>query len=381
MRNRRIFLMASAAIAAFVAATSAHGQIQPTFSDVTYATLGGTPLQLDLYIPANAPVPYPVLVWIHGGGWAGGDKFPANAAALLNQHGFAVASINYRLTTQEGEYGTNPVTFPAQIHDVKGAIRWLRANAPAYQLNPAKIAVWGSSAGGHLAALAGTSGGVAALEGSVGGNLAFPSGVQAVVDHFGPTDLLDMNLDVTDPPGSTLDHDSPGSPESHLIGFDAPNQGVGVLRANQNNPAPPFPALVTLITQADPITWVDSNDPPFSIAHGDQDTVVPQMQSVKLDDALAAAGVQHEYASVVGAGHGGFPPVVTYGVIRFLMDHLRHAAGDGNNDGAVDVDDLMLVINHWGPCPPAPAFCPWELSGDGAVNVDDLFTVVNHWSP
>ena len=361
-------------------------QIAPTFADLTYATVGGTPLKLDLYLPATgagqAPQPYPVVVWIHGGGWAGGDKFPANSAGLLMQHGFAVASINYRLTSQAGQYGSEPVIFPAQINDVKGAIRWLRApgNASMYHLNIARFGAWGSSAGGHLAALAGTSGGVAALEGNVGGNLASSSVIQSVGDHFGPTDLLNMNLDVTNPPGSTLDHDAPGSPESHLIGFDLPGQGIGVLRANQNNPNPPYPALITLITQANPITWVDHNDPPFYIAHGTLDTTVPQMQSTKMANALAVAGVPHIYFPVVGGGHGtNFPPSVTFATVLHFMTTLRHAPGDANGDGVVNINDLLEVINHWGPCPPAPNFCSAELTGDPLVNIDDLLAVINHW--
>ncbi len=126
----------------------------------------------------------------------------------------AVASVDYRLTSQAGLYGAFPVTFPAQIEDVKGAIRFLRANAGTYGLDPTRFGAWGSSAGGHLAALVGTSGGVAALEGTTGGNLAFSSSVQAVCGWFGPIDVLQMNPDVTTPPGSGIDHDATTSPES-----------------------------------------------------------------------------------------------------------------------------------------------------------------------
>ena len=148
---------------------------QPTFPDLAYATLGGRPLQLDLYIPATGSGPYPLVIWIHGGGWSGGDKAlgPGASALKLLPRGIAVASINYRLTSQAGQWGSFPVIFPAQINDVKGAVRWLRANAGTYNLDASRFGSWGSSAGGHLSALIGTSGGVAALEGNVGGNLAF----------------------------------------------------------------------------------------------------------------------------------------------------------------------------------------------------------------
>jgi len=196
------------------------------------------------------------------------------------------------------------VTFPAQIEDVKGAVRWLRAHAPQYGLDPARVGSWGSSAGGHLSALLATSGSVAELEGATGGNLAFSSAVQAGVDWFGPIDLLRMNPDVTIPPGSTLDHDAPASPESRLIGFDQPGQGIGVLRAHELDPTPPYPEFVDRVRDADPRTWLDANDPPMLIAHGTLDTVVPMKQSARLADGLRAAGVTYAHSQVVGAGHG-----------------------------------------------------------------------------
>jgi acetyl esterase/lipase len=370
-------------VATTIITSPAAAQLQPTHANLTYATLGPTPLQLDLYLPSNAPQPYPLVVWIHGGAWSGGDKFPAGNAGILNQHGFAVASINYRLTSQAGQYGSNPVIFPAQIHDVKGAIRWLRANADIYNLDIDHFGAWGSSAGGHLAALAGTSSGVAAIEGAIGGNLSFTSAIQSIGDFFGPTDLLNMQLDVTNPPGSTIDHDAPGSPESHLIGFDQPGQGIGVLRANQFNPNPPYPALIELITQANPITWVDASggDPPFYIAHGTLDTVVPQGQSTKLANALTDAGVPHVYFPVVGGGHGtNFPPTVVHATVAHFMHTLRHAPGDVTDDGAVNIDDLLMVLNGWGQCAPPPAFCPAEATGDQTVNINDLLMVINAWS-
>ena len=383
MRNISPSLLMMCVIAVFFKTEMAHAQLQPTHNGLTYATLGGTPLRLDLYIPQNAPQPCPTVIWIHGGAWAGGSRWPVGSAGILMQHGFAVASIDYRLTSQAGQYGSNPVIFPAQIHDVKGAIRWLRANAAQYHLDPARFGTFGSSAGGHLAALAGTSSGVASLEGNVGGNLAFISDIQSVADHFGPTDLLNMQLDVTTPPGSAFNHDDPGSPESHLIGFDQPGQGIGVLRANQSNPNPPYPALMQLITSANPITFVDaapSNDPPFIIVHGTADNVVPLGQSTKLASALAAAGVPYSYTQVENGGHGSnFPITVTHSTVRHFIHTLRHAPGDINNDETVNVQDLLMVINGWGPCPPTPNFCPAEATGDTVVNVQDMLMVVENW--
>ncbi len=299
--------MRQSLIAALAAATltlPAFGQA--TFPNLTYATLDGHPLMLDLYMPTTGTGPFPLVVWIHGGGWSGGERtLGAGSTALkLLPQGIAVASIDYRLTSQAGQWGSFPVIFPAQINDVKGAIRWLRANAATFNLDPARFGTWGSSAGGHLSALAGTSGGVAALEGATGGNLAFSSRVQAAADYFGPTDIIVINLDTTNPPGSVINHDAPTSPESRLIGFDQPNQGMGVLRANLGNPNPPFPAFVTLAQQVNPITWVDPTDPPMFIGHGTADTSVPIMQSTRLHNALTTAGVPHTYTQVPGAVHG-----------------------------------------------------------------------------
>ncbi len=292
------------AVAASALVCPAFGQA--TFPNLTYATLDGQPLQLDIYLPPSGPGPFPLVVWIHGGGWSGGERTLGTGATALKllPKGIAVASIDYRLTSQAGQWGSFPVTFPAQINDVKGAIRWLRANAAAFNIDPSRIGSWGSSAGGHLSALAATSGGVAALEGTTGGNLGFSSRVQAAADYFGPTDIIVINLDTTTPPGSTINHDAPSSPESRLIGFDLPNQGMGVLRANLGNPNPPFPAFVALAQQVNPITWADATDPPMFIGHGTADTSVPIMQSTRLNIALANAGVPRTYTQVPGAVHG-----------------------------------------------------------------------------
>lgn len=286
-------------------APSAQAQLSPTHADLVYATVGTVPLKLDLYLPPSGTAPFPTLVAIHGGGWSGGSKEPLSAfgVAALSQ-GFAVASIDYRLTSQAALFAPEPVTFPAQIHDVKGAVRWLRANAATYGLDPTRFASFGSSAGGHLSALLATSGGAIELEGTVGGNLGVSSAVQAAVDYFGPTDLLNIQLDVLSPPGSGIDHDAPTSPESRLLGWDQPGQGIGDIRANLANPAAPYPALVTLANWANPITWIDSNDPPLFIGHGTNDTSVPVRQSTRLSAGLLAASVEHDFRAIPLAGHG-----------------------------------------------------------------------------
>jgi acetyl esterase/lipase len=318
-----IAVVASASLAALAAAQAP----TPTFPDLTYAIVGPSPLKLDLYIPTTGVAPYPTLIYIHGGGWQAGSKSqitPLCAFAL--QHGFAVASLDYRLTSEAAQFAPEPVTFPAQIFDVKGAVRWLRANATTYQLDPAKFAAFGTSAGGHLTALLATSGGVAALEGDVGGNLGFSSRVQAGVDYFGPTDLLKIADDINTPPGSTLDHDAPTSPESALLGWDGAGQGVGDIKAHLSDPTPPYPALVALANSANPITWVDASDPPLMIGHGTNDTSVPVNQSSRLSAALFAANVSHDYRAIPLATHGNLGSGMDQASFTFIVERLFNTA-------------------------------------------------------
>ncbi|NNM04865.1 MAG: alpha/beta hydrolase, partial [Gemmatimonadetes bacterium] len=150
--------------------------------DVPYASVSSAQ-RLDLFLPSAGEGPFPLIIWIHGGGWRSGDKrFGGNAFQLRAlSEGYAVASLNYRLS---GE-----ASHPAQIHDVKTAIRWLREHRKDHRLKTKRVGVWGSSAGGHLVSLLGTSGGVASLEGSDLGVEGRSSRVQAVVDWYGPTDL------------------------------------------------------------------------------------------------------------------------------------------------------------------------------------------------
>jgi acetyl esterase/lipase len=204
-------------------------------------------------------------------------------------------SVEYRLT---GE-----AQFPAQIEDCKAAIRWLHANAEEYGIDPERIGVWGHSAGGHLAALLGTSGGVEEFEG--GGDPEQPSHVQAVVDCFGPTDLLRMD----DFPGN-ITHNAPDSPESLLVG--------GPIQEHPDR-----------VAAANPITYVDAEDPPFLILHGERDRLVPVNQSELLNEALQTAGVDSTFVRVKEAGHGfsGNPDPgrreIQAMIQAFFDEHLR----------------------------------------------------------
>ena len=231
-----------------------------------------------------------MFVWIHGGGWQGGTKEGGVRQVLpLVRSGFVGATIEYRLT---GE-----AAFPAQIEDCKCAIRYLRAHAEQYHLDPERIAVGGSSAGGHLVALLGTSGGVKALEGS-GGWPDQSSRVQAVLDLYGPTDFKRF---VTTK--GYEGHNRDGSPESKLL-------GGGTVLDNPNG-----------IRRVNPITYIDKDDPPFLIIHGDSDPTVPVNQSEALHEALQAAGVASQLKILKGARHGG-PEFSKPEILKLRRDFL-----------------------------------------------------------
>jgi len=266
------------------------------YRDLEYTRPGGRAVHLDLYLPRVSEGRLPVVVWIHGGGFRAGSKDRCRAVWLTGR-GYAVASINYRLS---GE-----AIFPAHIEDCKAAIRWLRAEAAWYNLDPSRIGVWGSSAGGHLSALLGTSGDVKELEGQ-GGNLTFPSRVQAVCDWYGPSDFLHMDVS-----GRRARRPGVESPESMFLG--------GPIEEKKEKAA-----------LASPVTHVTRDDPPFLIMHGDQDPTVPYPQSRILEAALKKAGVEVTLHTLKGAGHGGpqfSTPEVTEMIAAFFDRHLKGAGG------------------------------------------------------
>jgi acetyl esterase/lipase len=268
------------------------------YRDLAYLTNGHPRQKLDLFLPQASGL-FPLIVWIHGGAFRTGSKKDKVPIGYLEE-GYAVASINYRLSQH--------ALFPAQIEDCKSAVRWLRANASRFNLLPNHIAAWGESAGGHLAAMLGTTGDTRAFD--VGENLAESSRVQAVVDYFGPTDFLQMDAHR---PAQGMIHDTPDSPESELVGGPI-----------QSNP--------TRVARANPITYITRNAPPFLIVHGDLDPLVPYHQSVLLASALQAAGVEVNFYTVKGAGHGGFSdPEVGRLTQIFLREHLLSSLTSSHN--------------------------------------------------
>ena len=273
--------------------------------DLEYARAGEKSLLLDLYLPEKSRRPMPLIIWIHGGAWAGGNKADC-PARRMSERGYAVASINYRLSSE--------AIFPAQIEDCKAAVRWLRAHAGQYALDAEHFGAWGDSAGGHLAALLGTAGDVKEFD--KGDNLDFSSRVQAVCDYYGPTDLVQMAAHML--PNARMEHDSPSSPESRLIG--------GAIQENKDKAA-----------RANPITYVTPAAAGFLIVHGDQDPLVPLNQSQLLFEALKKAGVSVRLHIIEGAGHGpGFGgPDVAELVNAFFDRHLNGIGGDEKKDAAI----------------------------------------------
>jgi len=236
------------------------------------ATVGGKPLLLDLRIP-DEPGLHPVILYLHSGAWITGDRTGGPAIRQASR-GYAVASIDYRLAPQ--------YTWPAQLEDCKAAVRWLRANAERYHLDPDRIGVFGTSSGGHLAAMLGTTNDRPEFDGLYLGNPQFSSKVKMVVDLYGPTDLL--RIEEQKLPCILLDGNASYMPPSLLMGC-------------------PIQQCREKTATASPLTYVSHDDVPFFIMQGQADCLVPWQQSQMLDDALRAAGVPSTLYLLPTAGH------------------------------------------------------------------------------
>jgi acetyl esterase/lipase len=266
-----------------------------THKNIEYAKVGDTSLLLDLYLPKDRAKPVPLVIWIHGGGWSQGSKERPGLSAVVKS-GMALASINYRLSQQ--------AIFPAQLYDCKAAVRFLRAHAADFQINPDKIAVAGESAGGHLAALLGTTGREAATEGDEG-NPTISSQVSAVVDFYGPTDLV--AADFTVPTATPID-----DPRMIMMRMALTSALLG------GDPA----TKVDEAHFASPIYHISATTCPFFIAHGDKDTLVPVEQSTTFDAALKKAGIESDLVIVPGKNHGFHDFKVSQEAVAFLQQKL-----------------------------------------------------------
>lgn len=234
--------------------------------DITYAEAGGARMQLNIARPKNASGPLPAVLCVHGGGFRAGSREGYNKLCLtLAQRGFVAATISYRLA---------PIhQFPAAVHDTKAAVRWLRANAAKYGINPDRIGVTGGSAGGHLAQFLGVTAGVKDFEGV--DNLGFSSAVTCVVNVYGPSDF-------TKSYGKSVD--------AHVVLPMWLGGDVETARAKH--------------IQSSPLNWVSPNAAPTLIIHGTEDKYVAYEQAIWMRDRLTACGVPVELLTLEGAGHG-----------------------------------------------------------------------------
>ncbi len=268
-------------------------------NDIVYACIGDHPLLLDLHIPENGTPPYPVVVWLFGGGWNRGDRRARPVVRLVDdnlyQHGYAIAAIDYRLSSE--------AKFPAQIEDCKAAIRFLRKYADRFQFDVNRIGVWGFSAGAHLAALLGLT--ELTHQFDIGDNLDVSSQVQAVCAFAVTSDFREVNSENT-----CEDPNNPNSATAQLFG--------GRLQEKME-----------LVIQANPVTYISPHAPPFLLIHGEKDGLVACRQSKLLHDALDKAGVESTLYIIPNGDHGmaGLDQAETEHILEitesFFQKHLK----------------------------------------------------------
>jgi acetyl esterase/lipase len=289
--------------------TSSEIESSKSWKDVDYVGDGIIGHKLDVFLPKSGNAPFPVIVCIYGSAFFSNNSKAATFSGGLGQRllkeGFAVVSINHR--------SSNDAKFPAQIQDVKAAIRFIRANSQAYSLDNSFMGITGWSSGGHLSALTGTTNTTKKerigdldidIEGDLGKFTNTSSRISAVVDWFGPTDFLIM-----DSCGSQMKHNDAKSPESSLIG--------GAIQENKDK-----------VALVNPISYVNKNNPPFLIFHGDKDVLVPHCQSERLYAKLQQEGVQSELVIIPGGGHGPGVLIEKYydKMIVFFKDQVKRSA-------------------------------------------------------
>jgi acetyl esterase/lipase len=293
MRKHSMRLALSVVIALFGRAVFARDNIIVK-KNLTYGKAGGVDLKLDIAYPKHGSGPFPGLICIHGGGWAYGERDAY--LGLIEQaagKGYVAVTISYRLTGLDPKSSAGKWSFPAQLHDCKCAVRWMRSVAGQYHIDPDRIGVTGHSAGGHLSLLVGLVDEKAGMEGD-GGHSTQSSRVRAVANLSGPTDLARAYRDV-----KVLDEAlralCGGTPETATPSYRA----------------------------ASPVRYVSKGSPPVLTLHGEKDDLVPLSQAKLLDDAMKAAGAQHELVVLEGQAHGISGPVVDTAFWNFLEKHLK----------------------------------------------------------
>ncbi|MDZ7316081.1 MAG: alpha/beta hydrolase [candidate division KSB1 bacterium] len=276
-----LFLIASSLSAQFPMFKAPTEEIKRKWLDLPYASLSEAQ-KLDIYLPDEGDGPFPVILAIHGGAFLGGDKADGQLTPMLEglRRGYAVVSINHRLSSE--------ATFPAAVHDVKAAVRWLRAHAEEYKLDGTRIVAWGPSAGGYLAAMAGVTCGVAELEDLSLGNADYSSCVQAVVDWFGPINFLTMDEQFRKSGKGRPNHGEADSPASLFMGRR-------------------ITEIPEKVAASNPESYLSVDDPPILIMHGTDDPVVPVEQSIEFAEKLGRIIGSEKCRLILlsGAGHGG----------------------------------------------------------------------------
>jgi acetyl esterase/lipase len=272
--------------------------------DIVYARAGGQELRLNLARPAAGAGPFPLIVCIHGGGWQGGDKNHFDPVIRwLAQGGYVAATVQYRLAPQH--------RFPAQLDDAQAAVRYLRARANQWNIDPDRVGALGVSAGGHLALLLGLMDDALNRDGPGGASVP-PSKVQAVVNYFGPSDLRPLVAWAQRRDGGQAGSGAAADLVVNLLGTRD--------------------ARAPIVSRASPVTHISGDDPPVLTFHGTHDGLVPLQQSAGLHEALRAAGVTEQLVIIEGAGHGwgGEHKTRTDRLTREFFD--RHLKRDGPAD-------------------------------------------------
>jgi acetyl esterase/lipase len=269
-------------------ATPAHTTVH---ADIVYATVGGTQLALDLYVPTGVDHP-PLIVWVHGGRWMLGDR--SEVPIVFVEQGIATASVDFRQSDE--------ARFPAMVHDIKAAIRFLRAKASAYGYRADRVAIGGTSSGAHLAALVGTTNGHMVLEGTVGDHRIQSSDVHAILSYYGASNLTTI-----------LAQSTPDGLDVRVPSLEAL---LGALPDQAHE----------LAQLASPVTHVNWSAPPLLLLHGDQDPQMPVDQSYELEAAYKSRGLDVHFDVLHGAAHGGesdfFPEERNARAIAFLRRTL-----------------------------------------------------------
>lgn len=273
------------------------GRGEESLRGIPFAEVDGRELLLDLHMSEGEPDG--LIIWVHGGAWRSGTREGVDIAGMT-RHGWAIASVDYRLSTE--------ARFPAQVHDIKAAVRFLRANAGRFGCPPSRFVIAGSSAGGHLAALVGVTNGHAELEGGVGDHRDESSDVDAIIDLFGASNLATI------------------LEQSTAYGFEVRAPALDLLLGGSPESVPDLTRL------ASPVAHVDRFDPPLLLWHGDEDPQMPLEQSKELRRAYESVGAFVSFRVMRGSAHGG-PAFSDEAALARIDQFLR-----GNLDGRADQD-------------------------------------------